>query len=490
MGNEFQSPRWHGRLMGLVIKIARKRGVYFYEGQEVTFFDLFIAVAKKASDEEMDVINSLMKKASDLAKEEEAQGTSISQEEHDRLHDIGMQEAFAICNRGLPIDDLATDKDIMAEEKVRRMDDEKKRAEEEKIRAEKNRKSVITVCSIMGAIILTLIIYNLPYFKELRFYNEVVESGDTYKINKYYRIYPHGRHYEDVMAYELQLSEKGKGEKPIHVLTRYLHKFPDGKYSQKFNAQCDSLWDNEIAKYQQRDKSHESPDAVKYMTEMLHYMKTKRVNSVNFKINPSVTLKDYDEYSEDAKLILRLFSRANNVEFDQEKILSLKENFTQQDKSILVQILAEGLEKSFRRMFSSDFVAINKDKDDYDSLSPNLTINYTIKNQELATDKYIIPDVWTYRSQDFLTKQWVTKGFILGIDVNFDTQFTIPGSDVTYNYTEVGEPGKEIRDIESIQDGYRQMTQMCFAKFSNKMSDNLGLEETYFRGDDDEDEDD
>ena len=123
-------------------------------------------------------------------------------------------------------------------------------------------------------------------------------------------------------------------------------------------------------------------------------------------------------------------------------------------------------------------------------MSPNLTINYTIKNQELATDKYIIPDVWTYRSQDFLTKQWVTKGFILGIDVNFDTQFTIPGSDVTYNYTEVGEPGKEIRDIESIQDGYRQMTQMCFAKFSNKMSDNLGLEETYFRGDDDEDEDD
>ena len=39
----------------------------------------------------------------------------------------------------------------------------------------------------------------------------------------------------------------------------------------------------------------------------------------------------------------------------------------------------------------------------------------------------------------------------------------------------------EIRGIEDIKDGYRQMTQVCFAKFSDKMSVNLGLEKTYFR---------
>ncbi|MBO8458953.1 MAG: hypothetical protein IAA73_01255 [Bacteroidetes bacterium] len=39
----------------------------------------------------------------------------------------------------------------------------------------------------------------------------------------------------------------------------------------------------------------------------------------------------------------------------------------------------------------------------------------------------------------------------------------------------------EIRGIEDIKDGYRQMTQVCFAKFSDKMSVNLGFEKTYFR---------
>lgn len=39
----------------------------------------------------------------------------------------------------------------------------------------------------------------------------------------------------------------------------------------------------------------------------------------------------------------------------------------------------------------------------------------------------------------------------------------------------------EIRGIEDIKDGYRQMTQICFAKFSDKMSVNLGFEKTYFR---------
>lgn len=36
----------------------------------------------------------------------------------------------------------------------------------------------------------------------------------------------------------------------------------------------------------------------------------------------------------------------------------------------------------------------------------------------------------------------------------------------------------EIRGIKDIKDGYRQMTQVCFAKFSDKMSVNLGLEKT------------
>lgn len=427
MGNEFLSPRWHGRLFGLIIKVAKKRGVYFYEGQQVTFLDLFMATANKASEEEMNVINSLMKTTSDITKDEEEKGITISEEEHDRLHDIGIQEAFAICNRRLPIDVLTTDKDIMAEEKVRRMEEEKQRAEQEKIQAEQRKKNAIITWSVIGAIILAIIIYNLPYFKEMRFFNKIMEGHTVYDCESYYSKYPNGRYYEDVMNVELELAEQGEGDKPVAVLTRYLHKFPDGKYAPQFNVKCDSLWDIEIAKYNQRDKSQESPEAVKFMTEMLAYMKAKRVNAVNLKINPTVHLKDYSEY--------------------------------------------DG----------------NTNSNKFDETSPDITINYEIKNQEFEIVEQAMPEIWTYKEQNaILRNQYHIKGYILGIDVKFDTKFTIPGSSTTYTFAEIGEPGKEISNIQSLSEGYRLMTQMCFAKFSNKMSDNLGLEEIYFRGDDDE----
>lgn len=86
------------------------------------------------------------------------------------------------------------------------------------------------------------------------------------------------------------------------------------------------------------------------------------------------------------------------------------------------------------------------------------------------------PDIWTYVSNGKPTS------YILAIDVNFDAKFSIPGSSVTYEYSEIGEPGEEIKGIQNVKDGYRQMTQICFAKFSNKMSENLGLEDVYFKG--------
>jgi hypothetical protein len=225
-------------------------------------------------------------------------------------------------------------------------------------------------------------------------------------------------------------------------------------------------------------------------------MKAKRVNTVNLKINPSINLKDYSEYDDDTKTLLRILCTMEKSDIDTTKILSLKDNFTEQDRGTLVNILVEGVEKSFGRMFSSDFVAINKKSDDFDEDAPDLNINYEIKNQEIELGEAAIPNIWTYNEQVLpwatgkIKNPFYTIGYILGIDVKFETQFTIPGSSTTYTYTEVGEPGKEIKNIKSISEGYRRMTQVCFAKFSNKMSDNLGLEETYFRGDDDEDEDD
>ena len=494
MENEFQSPRWQGRLVGLLVHIAKKNWVTFSQGDNLTLFDLIINVLPKADKDEEPIVRKLMDKFSEAKQKEKDNGVEISDATEENLNNKGFQETMIVLKRRMSLQSLLeANNGILDHERICAAEERKKKLEEEK---ERKKKSLI-VWACIGAVILGFIIYNLPYFKEMRFYNEVKEAHTIYSCERYYREYPKGRHYEDVMDIELQQAEASKGgSKPIDVLTRYLHKFPDGKYATRYNAKCDSLWDTEIAKYNERDKSHESPEAVKFMTEMLNYMKAKRVNTVNLKINPSINLKDYSEYDDDTKTLLRILCTMEKSDIDTTKILSLKDNFTEQDRGTLVNILVEGVEKSFGRMFSSDFVAINKKSDDFDEDAPDLNINYEIKNQEIELGEAAIPNIWTYNEQVLpwatgkIKNPFYTIGYILGIDVKFETQFTIPGSSTTYTYTEVGEPGKEIKNIKSISEGYRRMTQVCFAKFSNKMSDNLGLEETYFRGDDDEDEDD
>ena len=68
----------------------------------------------------------------------------------------------------------------------------------------------------------------------------------------------------------------------------------------------------------------------------------------------------------------------------------------------------------------------------------------------------------------------------MGISIDFAATFSIPNSDIVYDYKEIGEPENAIHGIQDIKSGYLQMSAMCFAEFSNKMSRNLGLKESYF----------
>ncbi len=481
MDKEFMSPRWLGRLIGLLVNIAKIKGVRFAPGHKITLLDLLQEVGKVASNDENYVISSLMKMHTDAKEHEQNCDVALSEKEEGDIEDMGTEEADIIFRRDLPLKSLLEHNDILAEEKVRKEEEAKKAAKTRKI-----------VWSCVAAIVLGIVIYNLPYFQEMRYYNKV--KNDNYTCESYYSRYPDGRYYEDVMLIEMQRAQADNqssyshNDAPIKVGTRYLHKFPNGKYASIFNYKCDSLWDAEIAKYNQRDKSKESPEAVKYITAMLDYMKTHRVNSINLRINSDVKLKDYTEYNQTIRNLLEALYKSESLKLNTANVLSLKENFTSEDESVLVSILAgQGLEKSFGRMFSSDFVSINKSKDDFDDNAPDLNISYVIKNIEEGEGEYAIPNIWSYSTFNSYTKARILKAYILGVDVRFEANFSIPGSSITYKYSEVGKPGNEISNIDDIRDGYRRMTAMCFAKFANKMADNLGLEEMYFRNDDDDD---
>lgn len=322
------------------------------------------------------------------------------------------------------------------------------------------------IWGIVFVVIVGIVVYNLPYFQELRFYNRVMDERSLLLCQNYYDQYPEGRHYEDVMYLETELSFH-----PIRVITTYLHKFPEGKYAAELNATCDSLWDEEIAKYDNRDKTYENKEAVAFMSAMLQHMKRERVCTVLMDIQPHVSLKDYDEYDAGIRKYLEIIMSDAKLPL-RENIVSLKENFTQEDRYTLMQILSKGLKESFDRMFSSDFVSIVTDASEAGEESPKLTFEYVIKNNT-EDEEGKIPSIWTYSSNN------EPKAYILAIDVKFQVHYSIPGSDVAYTYSEVGAPAEDISGIDGISDGYRRMTSVCFAKFSNKMSARLGLEQTY-----------
>ncbi len=333
---------------------------------------------------------------------------------------------------------------------------------------------------VLAVIVVALAICNLPYFEEMRAFSKV-EDEKSYELCEWYiSKYPDGRHLDDVLYIEIQILEND-----MPTIYEYLTKFPNGAHASEVNSLCDKLWDAEISKYNKRDKSNESPAAVKYMSEMLQYMKTHRINTILVDVNSTLKLKDYDEYDSDVRKLLEAIN--DNAMSIEDGMISLKSNFTVTDNSILMEILTSGVQKSINKMFTPDFITVvtNADTESLDeqndkSKMPHLNFEYTITSQEENWERVAMPHIWAYSdSNDKILN------YLIGIAINFQAHFSIPGSSTTFDYKEKGEPSDNIKNVANIKDGYRQMTQICFAQFSNKMSENMGLSETYFQGDDD-----
>ncbi len=354
-------------------------------------------------------------------------------------------------------------------EEARRANEEKAAIHREEVRERKKKRNKIIAIGA-AVIIAVLFIYNLPYFKEKRAYDDVVTQNTLTACNSYLIDYPDGAHADDVMYLRAKLDA-------FHMpfMVEYLQKFPAGKYAQEINGYCDQMWDEEISKYENSDKSRNNPQAVAYFSEMLQFMKQHRINQIIVDVNPQVNLTDWSEYRQDVRDYLESMNEEKNKPLDS-YIVSIRDNFTKDDQSSLTDILVEGVQNSLNKIFSENFISITK-SDSLKNSMPKLTFDYSIESQEYVTDDGIrIPHIWTYVSNG------VTENYLIGIGIYFKAHFSLPHSNTTYDYSEKGEPEDDINNIEDIKDGYRIMTSICFAKFSNKMSNNLGLAEVYFQG--------
>ena len=443
--------RWQGRLIGMLFHIALQQNISRESIGKMTMMELYLKVLSLATNDEKEILRILSNKLS-TSSNQKNDGNDYNEKNEEQ---IGFNEAIKIRNQYGNFNKIIEERDFNEEEKKR-----------------KKKINIITL-SIIGAIILAITIYNLPYFKEIRFYNQVVEAADENICNEYIQQYPQGRHIEDVYLLKIDLTNN------MTNISSYIQEFPQGKYVTRVNQICDSLWDIEIEKYNAKDKSQSNPYAVKYMNELLQYMKNNRINTINLSINPNIKLKDFNSYSENIRELIKFFYETPELPFD-ENLVSITEEFTNADNYTLCEILSGGLQRSLNRIFTPDFFAITSEIND--TKSPQVIFNYTIKNQEESDYGITVPVIWTYSESTStygINTQYKPKAYLIGIAINLDASFTIPNSSTTFHYQEEGEPSDNINDIKNIKDGYRRMTTVCFKIFSNEMINNLGLEGVY-----------
>ena len=456
MSMNFSSARWLGRLIGMLVDIAYRRGVRFSSTGEVTLLILLAEVSPVLTPEEKDIVHALMNKASECKAADDANGISYTDDQIIQMRTEGQHEAMIVIRDNPDYSKLLTQEDFYGAEQARQM-----------VEKEKQKKKRLYVFGAIAAVVLAIVIYNLPFFKENRAYREAVASEYEWVWHTYYQEFPNGRHYGEVLYHEIQ--HVGR---PVEQLIQYMDKFPLGKYYSDCELKYNALWNEELEKYENRDKKGEDPEAVAYVSEMLKYMRDNRIHTIMVATNPSIVLKDYDDYSDMIKLLLPYMYGSSSSLKMPEDVLSLKENFTQGDQDFLAEILSDGIKRSLLKTFAVDLIDVVVNENEADPDSPLITFDYVIKNQEISD----FPEIWTYTENNIPTK------YLLGISIDFVANFTIPGSDVSYVYEASGEPIGEINGIKNIADGYRRMTQMCFAKVSNQMSVTLGLEQTYFSG--------
>lgn len=334
---------------------------------------------------------------------------------------------------------------------------------------------------ILGLIIAGVVVYNLPYFSEKRAYNKVEEEKTLDACDVYEKEWPKGTHIDDVLYLRISLVE---GVERVTEISNYLLKCPDGKHAAEAKAESDKLWNEEIAKYEARDKKGVKDEAKDFMDAMLRYMKQNRINTIFVDYNSTLKLKEYTEYS---KNIRDMLESVNDETLSlEEGMITFSSNFDQANMDELNKILVDGVQKSMDKIFTPGFIRVVSSNDENGVVNdkmPKLHFECKITSQEETVGAYTIPEIWVYTEQQRSLStpfgKGSVKGFLIGISILFDASFTLPNNLSTYEFSDKGEPKNDISNIENIQDGYRKMSAICFQRFSNKIAKNMGLDDAY-----------
>ena len=411
---------------------------------------------------------------------DETRTSSLNQTEADFQRSLGSQEAEFIFNTQPDYaDKLLQEKDYFIDI-----------AEEGRRKKREARRNVIIGFGIIAVVIIGIIVYNLPYFAEQRAFSEIekyyedgMQSSLLDAVDEYKEKYPQGKHYSEVLYMPVKYAKKsGDIIETLDAVDNYIMEDPTGPYVKECKAISDSIWDTEINKYKAKAEASASKDGADFIMDMLQYMKRNNVRTIEVVGVPNLNLKEYDEYPPEVQKLWE------SVQFDPmpgmalgkepklpDDMVTIKDKITIELAGEWVEYVISALQDGFNKVLTPNFIVfkeIDKDNKNGEKKFPKVTVNYTVSTQEIAKD---IPDIWTYTQTSY---NLVTSSQLyLGIGMNFDADFTLPGEKIQYKVSGVGDAGSDdIRDVDP-SDFYSKMCERSTQQFAEKIATEFGLKE-------------
>lgn len=348
------------------------------------------------------------------------------------------------------------------------------------LKAKKRRKLRI-VFLVAAAVVLAAIIYNLPYFGEMRAYDRVVKASEEkfglqYEVDNYVREYPDGKHIDDVLILPVRAAA---GDEYIfntlEAVDNYLDKRPDGKYKDEVIGIRNGIWDAEIARYEEAAKGSSDRAGVEYVVGMLRYMRDNNLHYVVVSGTPVLELKEYSEYPEIVRKFLEVTQEASANLLLSNKLpddmVTIKDQVTEETAANWNSMVRDALQNGFDRVLTKGFIQfVGYDSNDD---SPTVNITYTVKTQDTEIEGYTFPDIWEQKGQ--FVGGSIKRGFLmLGISMDFKADFSYPGLENPFIVTAQGNPGDT--DIKADRKGaYTIMCERCTRQFSDKIESDFGI---------------
>lgn len=358
------------------------------------------------------------------------------------------------------------------------------------------------IVSVAAVLVACIVIYNLPYYRELRAYHKVEQTYSlghsnltVAEVANYAAKFPEGKHLDDVMIMPVR-SYQADGDvlNTFVAIDDYLHSCPDGKYAAECSEIYNDIWSDEIAAYESKATGKATTEGEDFIVEMLRYMQQHNVRTVSVVAYPTLKLKEYSEYSENIRKALEFITELNSKKESETTIKGTKYNFpgigktphlpqdmvTIKDKITEAKAkswagyIVEALNKGFDDVLTPGFikfVLVEESERQNDNERPIVNVNYAVTTE----DSHGIPDIWRYSQKDGISV--VDAKFILGIGLSFNADFVLPESDVHFVIKGHGNPGEE--EINGTPNGaYDIMCMRSMAQFAARISDEFGIATT------------